>query len=688
MVKMTADTDTASGMLISLSDIALLARVQRPVVSTWRRRPAPSGDRFPSPAVSQAGHQLFDAAEVVDWLEATGRGNNPEARIDLAAFAALRIAPLGEPAVLVGVTALLCLLATHGALPANADDLLDLADERDPDDELLYAELDALGDRLAPLARYAALLASAAFSPAAAFEKLMTDRFRLPMDGHVQTDLTPAARDLVVSVAVALGTQAELGDTVFVDPTTGGSDLIIDLTRRTRELGPVAVATPDGDNWAARLLRRRLRVHDVVRERLPDDGQGGFLFPTRAVIVAQVPSADEPTMSDAGVLQALDHIALGCTHDQRVVVLGPASALTDRALPPDQGPGRPPRDLDRSSEVTRLRRDLLKTDLVRAVVRLPAGLVTTRPRQHLALWCLGPAPETEHGHGSLTLVAHLANQALDASTMDALVADIVAGLQGRRGMAAHSLQLSRAVATSSLQLSDDDLVSPAALAGRPAVDLDRLTTLAGALRSAPPPFSPPDFVPRRPSSRPGVTTVTAALQAGALQMLPGLRLDDELTAEPAGVPVVAAADLLDEQPRTVRRITPLALAARYPTSRLTEPGDVVFCTASRPAAWVDREGGSVVAFPAKVLRCRDSRLVPAVVAADINAQPAHAKAWRAWTLRSVPADQAAALARAVDEIDRHRADLQDRLVALDQLSAALVAGTADGSLDLTDGEGN
>jgi hypothetical protein len=134
-------------------------------------------------------------------------------------------------------------------------------------------------------------------------------------------------------------------------------------------------------------------------------------------------------------------------------------------------------------------------------------------------------------------------------------------------------------------------------------------------------------------------------------------------------------------------IDALVLAARYPTSRITEPGDVVFCTAPRPAAWVDRHGGSVVAFPAKVLRCKDSRLVPAVVAADINAQADSARAWRAWPLRYVPDDQTAALARATDDLARHRTILLDRIDTIDQLTVALINGTTGGSLDLNQVEG-
>jgi hypothetical protein len=676
---MTAATDT-SALLISLPDIALLARVKRPVVSMWRRRLAPTGQPFPSPAMVDSGRELFDAVAVADWLESTGRGNNPEARADLAAFAALGIAPLHDPTVLAGVTGLLCLIAIAASLPDDSDELLDLADQNDPDDEYLYAELAALDDRLVPLARYSSLLASAAYSPASAFEKLMAERFRLSIDGHVQTDLIQSARDLVVAVALALSTQAELGEVVFVDPTPGGSDVIIELARRAEDqLGAVTVATPDDDTPAGRLLRRRLRVHNIIRERLRDDGQGGIVFPPQSVIVAQFPSADRPSMSDADVLRALDEVALGWTEGQRVVALGPASAFTDRRRPED--------------EVTRLRRDLLKSDLVRAIVRLPAGLATTHGRQRLAMWCLGPdryADRSDRTRGALTLVADLANEHLDPPTIDALVADIVAGMDGRWGIAAHALQLVRPVATSALQLSDDDFVAPRTprSPGEPTAEVvDRLESLTVALRFPVPQAVLPGVVARRATNRSEGTTVAAAVHDRELQMLPGLRLDEQdMTSAATGVRVVGPLDLVDS-PGPVGRIDPLVLAARYPTSRLTERGDVVFCTTTRPAAWVDREGGSVVAFPAKVLRCRDNRLVPAVVAVDINAQPESAKAWRAWALRYVPDDQASALMRATDELAKHRADLLDRIETLDQLAVTIINGTAGGSLDLNEVEG-
>jgi hypothetical protein len=247
------------------------------------------------------------------------------------------------------------------------------------------------------------------------------------------------------------------------------------------------------------------------------------------------------------------------------------------------------------------------------------------------------------------------------------------------------------VATSALQLSDVDLVAPRTprSPGEPTAGVvDRLQSLADALRSPVPQAPLPGVVARRATNRSEGTTVAAALRDRELQMLPGLRLDEQdLTSAPTGVRVVGPRDLVGS-PGRARRIDPLVLAARYPTSRLTERGDVVFCNSPRPAARVDRDGGLVVAFPAKALRCRDDRLAPVVVAADINAQPESAKAWRAWPLRYVPNDQASALIRATDELAKHRADLLARIDTLDQLAVTLINGTAGGSLDLNEVEGN
>ena len=55
---------TESALLMSMSDIAALARVQRPVVSVWRTRAARSSTPFPAPVVRENGQEFFNASQV------------------------------------------------------------------------------------------------------------------------------------------------------------------------------------------------------------------------------------------------------------------------------------------------------------------------------------------------------------------------------------------------------------------------------------------------------------------------------------------------------------------------------------------------------------------------------------------------------------------------------------------------
>jgi len=75
-------------LTLSLSDIARLAQVQRPVLSMWRRRSIGSDAPFPAPLDDVSAGERFDAEDVVGWLEATGRGNNREVRSDAPAHTA------------------------------------------------------------------------------------------------------------------------------------------------------------------------------------------------------------------------------------------------------------------------------------------------------------------------------------------------------------------------------------------------------------------------------------------------------------------------------------------------------------------------------------------------------------------------------------------------------------------------
>src|SRR5690242_9051956 len=91
---MEASTGT---LCMTLSDVAALAKVKRPVVSVWRQRSSGGQSPFPASSGQINGMELFDADDITAWLEATGLGNNPEVRNDAAAFARM-IAPASAEA--------------------------------------------------------------------------------------------------------------------------------------------------------------------------------------------------------------------------------------------------------------------------------------------------------------------------------------------------------------------------------------------------------------------------------------------------------------------------------------------------------------------------------------------------------------------------------------------------------------
>jgi len=116
-------------------------------------------------------------------------------------------------------------------------------------------------------------------------------------------------------------------------------------------------------------------------------------------------------------------------------------------------------------------------------------------------------------------------------------------------------------------------------------------------------------------------------------------------------------------------------------------GDVIFCTSPRPAALVDTQGGSVVVFPARVLRIDagdPGGLLADVVAADINKLPAADKAWRQWRLRYVPDAQRKKLAESLTRLQHEQQEARERLERLEELATLITDGVAGGILELID----
>jgi len=658
---------------LTLSDIAGLARVQRPVVSMWRKRSAGSALPFPAPAALEAGRELFDADQVGAWLEATGRGNNTEARNDAAAFAGP--AGLDRRETFGGLTALLALkvLTGRALAPLGPDELLDLADECDPDDRLLYSELEALTDGLTSLADYADRLADSAYSPAAAFEQLLAGRFRTGLREHADTAFTTPALSLVAAAAIALAATLD-GRPVFVDPTPGGGDLLAAVVREHADAAHVPVLTADDDGAASRLLRRRLAVHGADTGTMQLDSQAVPGDWGAAVHVAQYPSPGRPGATAEEILAAIEDVVLQMDDAQRAVIIAPARLLSD--------------PLTGSSG--NLRGDLLRSGRVRAIIQLAPGLLKAKPRELQALWILGPSFAEVPIADRWTMVADLSTRQLTQDVRQDLASDVVAAMGNRWTLRAHSFRFARLIPTRTLLAGKGSLVAAAApttsrarAGAETALRVDELLASGQAGASGTGLAVQTVAVP----AAAGAVKVEDLLRSGSLRYIKGNRVPESAGTKQEGTRFLGPADLLNPHSGPPRYLGLLEFAANNPSGRLTEPGDVVFCTSPRPAALVDRDGGSAVVFPARVLRIDagdPGGLLPDVVAADINALPAADKSWRQWRLRRVPDAQRTQLAASLARLQHGQHLARERLKRLEELATLITDGVAGGSLTLTD----
>ena len=660
-------------LTLSLPDIALTAGVQRPVVSMWRTRHAGGPSPFPPPVADDAGPPRFRASDVVAWVERTGLGKNPHFAADVAVRGVLDARP-GRDRPTDGLLALLCLRAYASTALADLspDDVLDLADELDPDDEFLYREVEALASTLPAACTLADLMASAAYSPGRAAEAVLADRYRAGRVDLTRSALAPAALDLVARVVAAVAPAD-----VVASPAPGCGDLLQAVLAMPDAVDVPTAMVPPGD--ARRLARRRLVAHgwDV---RTLDDGD----LPTEAVVVCQVPEVGDGDVSDEEALARVDEVVLSLGPGQRAVVIGPASALVEAASSPT---------------VESARSALLRTHRLRTAVLLPPGLVPDRSRQRLALWVLGDAHPDVAIEDRWTMVADLSDvrphgAELDRAVLDDLLTDVVASLDSADAVRAHSFRFARFARLPQVLARGGSLVESA----RDLVQVPRDDGGAGAVRvrelaerlevEARPAL---DVPVRRGAAAPVRDAMLGALvDEGRVRRLPGLRLDPSMVVaaperDPALTRVLGPEELTGDAAWGLRAVDRLRLVTEHADARLTEPGDVVVTTTPRPAAAVDRDGFSAVVYPAWVLRVRPPddgdvghRLLPDVLAREIAAQPPDAKRWRSWRVRLLPADQAAPVEQALDAVaDRARAARRE-LARLEELAATLVDGVASG----------
>ncbi|MET3974949.1 hypothetical protein [Cellulosimicrobium sp. 4261] len=700
-----APSPLLADLRLTLADVAELAHVRRPVVSVWRRRHATGVTPFPAPvrrAVTVPGRSrsealLFRASDVADWVEASGLGNNRAFRADVALRAVLDDASGPDRDVaFAGLTALLRLKAyvSEPLASLDADDVLDLADELDPDDDALYAEVEALGDHLDRFTALADLAAGSAYTAGAAVEALLADRFRAGRDELSRSALAPAALALVADLAGAVGgDHAASGVTVeraVADPYPGCGDLLAAVLGRGEVVESPTAHVPTGD--AHRLVRRRLGAHGwSVRPLEAESVSGTPGSHELPLVVTQVPPVGSGALDDVAVLDLVDDLVLGLADGQYALVIGPASALIDGSSSP---------------EAESVRSAMLRPNRLRAAVLLPAGLLVERSRERLALWVVrggDPDPDLDIADRWMT-VADLSGVspvrgAFPGGVVEDLVTDVVAALGTSDDVARHTFRYSRFVHTRELLAAQGSVVEVARPVEPVARDdggaaVSRATELVDGIDgdSRPALGVKVERGDAEPASR---VRLGSVVEGGVVRRVPGNRLDDADVRAPGDDPagesrVLGVPELLGDLEIGARVVDRLGFAARYPAGRLTEPGDVVFCTTPRPAAIVDTAGFSVVAFPARVLRLRARGpgerpgavgpgvlLVPEVLARDVAAQ-ARGTRWRSWDVRLVPVDQADDVVAALARVRARRAAARAELARLEELERVLVDGVTTG----------
>lgn len=665
---------------ITLSEIANLAQVQRPVVSMWRSRSKNSADPFPVSIGTNGRQELFNAAEITDWLTVTGRGNNPHAAQDAAAFAS----PLGQDSKhthFAGLTAMLALrcLVDMPLGGHNSEDLVDFADEYDPDDEFLFTEIESLGPDLLPLAAYADLLTNASYTASAAFEQLLGDRFRAGPAVQAKTMLTAEAIELLAATAVEL-TAASEKEPVFTDD--GGSDFLLAVADILGEAAPATLCVGTLGSESARLARRRMLVHGRTKENLHVTNQAGAVREEQVKVrLAQFPSPSFPTSDAVEVLTAIDNISLEMNHQERAVVLAPAPILSDSLL-----------RTTHNREAEAIRSDILRSDRVRAIVRLPQGMLPSSPRQAQALWVLGPAHADVAIADRWTMVADLSGQEMTASVRADLVGDLAASMGNHEYVWAHSFRFAQIVRTRSLLANQGSLTAKLPVLGKPGrpaqastaqlIHAENLLESLNQNNSAP--LNITLSAESRTSLRP--TTVDAAIKSGAVKYLPGHRIaDSHVEVELSGraqLPIIGVEEISGELPRESRKISQLVFANAYPQGRLSEPGDVIFATGAHAGAMVDEVGAAVVLYPARILRISSKSpggLIPEVLARDLSDRTGD---WRQCPARRMHDGAKPALSGALAAVAAERRRLAVRLQQLDELSGLLVDGAVHGSFSV------
>lgn len=640
-------------LLLGMSEVAALARVDRPLVSMWRRRYARSEHPFPTPTVHDGARNLFDAAEIADWLSATGLGKNASAADDVALFSLVRGATadaLGE--AITAVSAFLALAAASRSLLSGLDggELLDLADDVDPHDLALFSEVEALGERRAEWAARTDMVIGAAYTPAAAFDALLGSH---EVQGHLGLTTARVSSGLAAFVARVAAHDIDPAVALGGEPLTAS---LLDMASAWDDLARPTVLLPGSVDARERFMRRAAMTAGWTLELASEQS-------ARSTGITHLLDAD---VDD--VLEQVSDLSVTMVDGDRWVVVGSAAALVDRV----------------SGGAADARADVLRTGRLRAVALLPAGLRPAHPRERLALWVLGDAHAELAMTERWTSVSDLSGVQWTPAVAEDLFSDVAAALAGSGAVRAHASRFARVVPTAELVAANSMRVRRSARRRRATVSAaDVALEVTALLELLDGPVSPVELeLWQAVGQGARVSTLGDLVARGEVAVVSGCRLAEDEVGDGPGVPVLGRPEVAGGAPGA-RAIDRLHLAAAHPSFRYTEPGDVVV-TMDVPGALVDDAGLGVVEYPARALRltARATGLSPHVLAAAVRAARPGAP-WRSWPVALAPPDQVSHLEDALDAVERVRTELVGRLAAADALRSTLVAGVSDGLVRLT-----
>ena len=251
----------ADRTVVTMTDIADLARVRRPTVSNWRRR----HDDFPKPTEDKGSTPLFDAEEIARWLD--GRPADDKRTYGQVFRDSLRVRAMIRLSGIIGgddilrLSVALASLAAHVGTrlpytPDTIDALAERVEQEHPELAGMFTpdltNMPTLVDQLVVTADD--LVCSV--GPAAAIDEFISAADRV--DSTLRSTMTP--KPVADLIAYLVG---DVTGRTVCDPAAGVGGLLLRVLDG-HEAGRVTVAESH-PTWS-RILRHRLLTHGVHAE--------------------------------------------------------------------------------------------------------------------------------------------------------------------------------------------------------------------------------------------------------------------------------------------------------------------------------------------------------------------------------------------------------------------------------------